>query len=85
LSDIDVEPGNGIFAQLSALRELPGELEAVDCHARESGELHYLSDAKELHLDISCDVPLRLELTADAQGPSLIHLAREVSPSFSPV
>jgi hypothetical protein len=85
LSDISLEPGNGIFAQLPALRELAGELEAVDRHSGKSGELHYLSDPKELHVDISCDLPLRPELTADAQGPSLVLLLREVSQSSCPV
>src|SRR5579863_3533548 len=76
LSDVAVEPGHGVLAKLPALRELAGDLEAVDRHAGQSGELHYLPYAEELHVDISCDVPLRPELTADARGQSLVQFPR---------
>ena len=42
---VGVEPGDGVLAESSALWKLAGELEAVDGHPRQSGELHYLFDA----------------------------------------
>ena len=55
------------------------------CGVLRSGELHYLSDAKEFHVEISCDVPLRPELTADARGPSVTQQPRNVIPSLRPL
>jgi len=50
LSDVRVEPGNRVLAESSTLRKLAGELEAVDGHAGQAGELHYLSYAEEFHV-----------------------------------
>jgi hypothetical protein len=47
--DVCLQPGHRVFTQLPALRELTGELEAVNGHARESGGLHYLSYPKKFH------------------------------------
>src|SRR6516165_9816703 len=49
LSDVCVEPGNRVLAESSALRELAGELEAIDGHPRQAGELYHLADPKESH------------------------------------
>jgi hypothetical protein len=82
LGNIRVEPGHGVLAQLAPLWKFTGELEAIDGHSRQTGELHYVSYAKEFHVGISCDVPLRGEPSVDARGRSLVPPARKVIPMF---
>ena len=82
LSDVRVEPGDGVLAQLPPLWKFASELETVDGHSRETSELHYRSYAKELHVDISCDVPFSGEPSIDARGRSLAPALRKVIPVF---
>jgi hypothetical protein len=65
--NVRVEPGDRVLAELPSLGEFAGALEAIDGHPREAGKLHYMSNAKELHIDISCDVPFRGGRTPDAR------------------
>jgi hypothetical protein len=67
---------------LTPLRKFAGKLEAVNRHSGETGELHYMSYAKELHVDISCDAPFRGEPSIDARGQSLAPALRKVIPTF---
>ena len=50
LSDVRVEPGHRVFAESPTLWEVAGQLEAVDRHAGQAGDLHYLRYAKKFHL-----------------------------------
>jgi hypothetical protein len=50
LSDVRVEPGDRILTESPAFWKFAGELEAVDGHAGQAGELHYLSYAEEFHV-----------------------------------
>ena len=79
-SDVRFQPCHRVLAQPPSLREPAGELEAVDGHPRETGELHYLSDAKEFHSGISCDLPFRGAPFADVRGQSLIRFSGKVIP-----
>ena len=79
-SDVRFQPCHRVLAQPPSLGEPAGELEAVDGHPRETGELHYLSDAKEFHGGISCDLPFRGAPFADVRGQSLIRFSGKVIP-----
>jgi hypothetical protein len=67
---------------LAPLWKFAGELEAIDSHSRQTGELHYVSYAKEFHAGISCHVPFRGEPSVDARGQSLAPQPRKVIPTF---
>jgi len=50
LSDVRVEPGDRVLTESPALWKFAGELEPVDGHSGQAGELHYLSYAEEFHV-----------------------------------
>ena len=49
LRNVRLQPRDGVFAEPPAFRELAGQLQTIDRHPRQPGELHHVANAKKSH------------------------------------